>query len=335
MQTRKIDLVTLFVISYFILVSHPLFSSEVDQFTDREKYQDSALDFTPVLNEHTNELIQQGIQKYNEKYSHKNLTLEEIHQKTAFEIYMVTAGSPLDRIFLFIPDKVGLPYALVYKSGSGPTQKWIKRKENIRYWTFVSNNIYSDTYPDAFNKAVLIKVGGEFIGSDKVDHFFDQGYSYFVRSDFGRKDELARKYGRDSEYGYYGLKASGVFSFGDLRANWGGYQFYKNLFSGSNSLLVISEKAFVSMRHSFDWSEYIDWQFDELKNPSKYTPFLEKRIYKHIKKNIDSYRKTYKFLEAKDMFSQAEKRDSYYLTEDLQNTKSSISYFKDLFISEE
>ncbi len=34
------------------------------------------------------------------------------------------------------------------------------------------------------------------------------------------------------------------------------------------------------------------------------------------------------------MFSQAEKRDSYYLTEDLQNTKSSISYFKDLFISE-
>ena len=334
MQLKKFSLVTLLLIFQFILITHPLFSSEIDQFTNREKYQDSALDFTEILNQYTNSLILQGVNNFNEKNQQKELTFSEIHQKVAFEIYMTTAGNGSDEYFFPVPSKVNLPYALLFKSGQGTIQKWIKREENNRYWIYIGNNIYSDTYPDAFNINVTIKVGGEFIGSDKVDHFFDQGYSYFVKSNFGLNDELAKEYGRDSEYGWYGLASSGVLSFADLRANWGGYQFYKNLFSGENPLLTVSEDGVVRIRHSFDWSEHIDWQFDELKNPSIYSDIMKGRINKYLKENIDRYRNTFQFLEARDIFSLAEKRDTFYLTEDLQTKKANITEFKELLTAQ-
>jgi len=330
MQIKKISIITLFLIINVIFVSHPVFSSEIDQFTGREKYQDSALDFTEILNQYTNSLIHQGINNFNEKNQQKKLTLSEIHQKMAFEIYMATAGNRIDKYDFLNPSKINLPYSLLFKTAQGALQKWVKREENNRYWIYTDNNIYSNTYPDAFNINVTIKVGGEFIGSDKVDHFFDQGYAYFVQSNFGLDDKLAKKYGSDSEYGWYGLEAGGVFSFADLRANWGGYQFYKNLFSGENSLLLVSKDGVVSMKHSYDWSEYVDWQFDELKNPSFFSDFLKGRIKKHIRDNIDSYRETYQFLEARDMFSLAEKRDTFYLTEDLQTKKANIADIKEL-----
>ncbi len=84
MQLKKINLVTLILLIQFILISYPLFSSEIDQFTDREKYQDSALDFTKILNQYTNSLIQQGVNNFNEKNQKNKLTLSELHQKVAF-----------------------------------------------------------------------------------------------------------------------------------------------------------------------------------------------------------------------------------------------------------
>jgi len=206
-----------------MVISYPLFSSEIDQFTDREKYQDSALDFTKILNQYTNSLIQQGVNNFNEKNQQNKLTLSELHQKVAFEIYMATAGTGIDKYDFLNPSKINLPYSLLFKTAQGSLQKWVKREENNRYWIYTDNNIYSNTYPDAFNINVTIKVGGEFIGSDKVDHFFDQGYAYFVKSDFGLSDWQAKRYGRDSEYSWFGMAAGGVFSFADLRANWGGY----------------------------------------------------------------------------------------------------------------
>ncbi len=330
MQMKKIGLVTLIFILHFLLFTHPIFCSEIDQFTNREKYQDSTLDFTKILNQYTNSLILQSVHNFNENNQQEELTLSEIHQKVAFDIYMTTAGNRIDKYIFLNPSEINLPYSLLFKSGQGAIQKWVKREENKPYWVYIDNNIYSNTYPDAFNKNVIIKIGDEFIGSDKVDHFFDQGYAYFIKSNFGLDDELAKDYGRDSEYSWYGLAAGGVFSFADLRANWGGYQFYKNLFIEENSLLIVSENGVVSMGHSFDWSEYVDWQFDELENPSFFSDIMKERIYKHIKENIDCYRKTYKFLEARDMFSLAERRDTFYLSEDLQTKKSNVAYFKEL-----
>ncbi|MEA1911011.1 MAG: hypothetical protein U9N32_04935, partial [Spirochaetota bacterium] len=276
---RKSSLVILILSLQLALIPYHLPGSEVDQFTDREKYQDSALDFTERINQYTNSLIEKGVDNFNREYQQKKLTMDEIHRYAAFEIYKTTAWINTDKHnYPDIPSRVNLLYALLYKSGQGPIQKWIKKEENNAYRLWVKDNIYSNTYPDFANKNVIIKVGGEFIGSDKVDHFFDQGYSYWIKSDFGLSDLKAKEYGVDSENSWYGLAAGGVFSFADLRVNWGGYQFYKNLFLGENSLLLVSKDGIVSMRHSFDWSEHIDWQFDELRNPSNYSSLMKRRI---------------------------------------------------------
>ena len=330
MQEKKFNLVSLILLIQFILISYPLFSSEIDQFTNREKYQDSASDFSEILNQYTNKLIELGVHNFNEKYMYSELSVSEIHKYVAFEIYKMTAGFGLKEYLFPIPPRLNLPYALLVKSGQGPIQRWIKGEQNNSYWIYNKDNIYSETYPVAVNENVIVKVGNEFIGSDKVDHFFDQGYSYWVQSDYGLSDWKAKEYGVDSEKKWFGLSAGGVFSFADLRANWGGYQFYKNLFSGDNSLLLVSKDGRVNIRHSFDWTKHIDWQFDELKNPSLYIDILEKRILKHISNNIDSYRETYKFLEERGLFSFVEKRDSFYLTDEFETVKADFTELKAL-----
>ena len=306
------------IILILILISFNLPASEIDQFTDREKYQDIAPDFTAILNLYTNNLIKDGVINFNEKYLGMELTESEIHKHLAFEIYKTTAGMNYDQYGFNIPSRVNLLYAIVNKSGQGPIQTWIENEDNSPYWFCLKHNIYSGIYPDILNRNYIIKVGGEFLGPDKIDHFFDQGYSYWIKSDFGQNDLKAKEFGIDSENGWYGLLAGGVFSFADLRANWGGYQFYKNLFSGENSLLLVSHNGIVSIRRNFDWTEYIDWQFDELKNPSLYTDIMKKRIYNYIKNNFESYRATIEFLENRGMFHWIEKRDLFYLTENMK-----------------
>lgn len=303
------------ILFFLFLFSFHLFSLEIDQFTDREKYQEQIVDFTDVLNVYTNDLIKEAVEQFNEKFDGVRLTQREIHRLVAFEIYKKISGSNNTEYGFIIPTRISLLYATVSKSGLGPLQTWIESDENSDYWFSVEDNIYSDIYPDLFNKSFIIKVGGELIGPDKIDHFFDQGYSYWVKSDFGKNDMNAKSFGVDSEYGWYGLLSGGVFSFADLRANWGGYQFYKYLFLGEKSHLLVSNEGYVSIRRNFDWAEHVDWQFDELKNPSIYSEGNRKKIYKHFMANLESYQKTYDFLKAQNIFELVDERDPFYIND--------------------
>ncbi len=301
----------------FLILSFHISSLEIDQFTDREKYQENATDFTEELNLYTNGLIKKGVGNFNKRFHGIKLSQKEIHRYVAFEIYKTTAGDGNEEYGFIIPSRIDLFYA-IHKRGRGPIQEWIEGEANRINGISLSNNIYSDIYPDAYQNNLIIKVGGEFVGPDKIDHFFDQGYSYWVQSDFGKSDNKAKSFGIDSENGWYGFKSGGVFSFGDLRANWAGYQFYKYLFSGEKSHLLVSDDGFVSIRRSFDWNEHVDWQFDELKNPSLYTKAVKKKIYNYFQENIDSYCETYEYLVSKDIFSWINKRDTFYLTDGFQ-----------------
>ncbi len=325
MQVMKIFILLVFL-------SLKLSALEIDQFTDRDKYQDDITDFTATLNQYTNQMIEKGVSVYNQKYNGIRLSQKEVHRYVAFEIYKTTAGGDLARYGSHIPSKINLFYS-VGKSGLGPIQEWIESENNDQFWIFMENNIYSHIYPDSFNKNYIIKVGDEFMGPDKIDHFFDQGYSYWVKSSFGKNDEKARKFGADSEKGWYGLLSGGVFSFADLRANWGGYQFYKSLFVGKKSHLLVSDYGEVSIRRNFDWNEHVDWQFDELKNPSSYKDHIKKKIYRNIQKNIDSYCQTYEFLKDRDLFSWGLKRDSFYLSKELKSVPSNLFDIEELCLA--
>ncbi|MBN2657632.1 MAG: hypothetical protein JXR86_11280 [Spirochaetales bacterium] len=311
------------------LAGQTLYGAEIDQLTDREKYQDLAGDFTPILNAYTNSLLLEAVENFNTQYNVPDMTLHEIHRKMAFEIHKSTAGENPESYSGKIPDRINLVYALG-KSGHGPVQTWIVSEENRDWWTKLGENIYSGFLPEPVNRNYIVKVAGEFIGPDKIDHFFDQGYSYWLKSGFGEDDKAAIEFGVESENGWYGLKAGGVFSFADLKANWEGYRFYIDLFDEEKGYLKISEEGLISMREPFDWSDYIDWQFDELKNPSVMTEITYQLICRHIKRHYEQYKETYDYLEKKGILDFAVNRDSIYLTDDLAFSRDRVFDLKEI-----
>ena len=74
-------------------------------------------------------------------------------------------------------------------------------------------------------------------GTDKLDHFFQQGYKYYTIQKYAvsrgvtqeQGETKAIKWGQKTERTYFGLLVSGVYSNADLYANFAGMRFYQGL----------------------------------------------------------------------------------------------------------
>jgi hypothetical protein len=121
-----------------------------------------------------------------------------------------------------------------------------------------------------FGPASTIQLAGVLLGTDKIDHFWVQGYDYFRVSKDGVEPERAVRWGTRSELGIWGEATTGVFSYADLAANYDGYQFYATLLSPTSSVQRDDEGC-VRMVRPFDWSDWVDWHYDEALNPSVFT----------------------------------------------------------------
>jgi hypothetical protein len=118
--------------------------------------------------------------------------------------------------------------------------------------------------------ASTIQLAGVLLGTDKLDHFWDQGYDYFRVSKHGLDPERAVRWGTRTELGPWGEATTGVFSYADLAANYDGHQFYATLLSPTSGI-VRDDEGCVRMVRPFDWAEWIDWHYDEALNPSVFT----------------------------------------------------------------
>jgi hypothetical protein len=82
-----------------------------------------------------------------------------------------------------------------------------------------------------------VRLHGYYMGTDKIDHFFRQGYEYFELvsrkqaegADPALAIAAAVRRGVLQEHTYFGTIASGVYSNADLAANFAGMKFYLNL----------------------------------------------------------------------------------------------------------
>ena len=257
-------------------------ATEVDQFTQRDLYADSLPDSLERLNLKTNSLLNQALEAWNQRFGPDAsgkpvLSKLQTWHYLALYIHNYLARenqSGLPREEEPIPETIDLFRALS-KAGRGPLQTWCEdKKVQGSYLVNFDSHIYRDAYPVDFNGVFILKVAGILSGTDKLDHFFDQGYEYWYLSKDGTNTARALAYGVNSERGLFGITLSGVFSFGDLRGNWQGYQFYKNL----ASYFVVRPDGRMAQIRSFDWADWIDWQFDEILNPSYYTPELFQRL---------------------------------------------------------
>jgi hypothetical protein len=118
-----------------------------------------------------------------------------------------------------------------------------------------------------------IRLGDVLVGTDKIDHFLVQGFLYFRRSRQGDLPERAVRWGTFTERSYWGMATTKIFSYADLAANYDGYTFYAGLL-GPGSVLQRDERGCVEQARPWDWTEWVDWRYDEVLNPSAYRPVI-------------------------------------------------------------
>lgn len=127
-----------------------------------------------------------------------------------------------------------------------PTSKvenWVNRSADFssaRLDLKRSQSIYAhaEPAPILMDLAPTVNFYGVLFGTDKLGHFVQQGHEYFTRFDSCLLQGLgedaclqkAVAYGVHLERSYFGTMLDGVYSNGDLSANFLGLMFYRHLF---------------------------------------------------------------------------------------------------------
>lgn len=129
----------------------------------------------------------------------------------------------------------------------------------------------------------LITLAGVVVGTDKPDHFWYNGYMYYLVAQH-RNEPAAIDYGTKTELTYYGMTSSSTFSFADLHANWQGYRFFRGLLTEGSVVGRDAEGCLVRTA-PFAWEDWVDWRWDEALNPNVYTPkvgaYVDERLSAH------------------------------------------------------
>ncbi len=130
-----------------------------------------------------------------------------------------------------------------------------------------------------FGVKATFSVAGVHLGADKLSHFFQTGWKYdrrfreYMKEGVPEREALERlvRYGVKTESGTLGLGTTGVFSFGDLEANYQGFLFYRSLCQDENPRLLKTSEGW-RLTRPFDWREYVSPWLDETYNNSAFTP---------------------------------------------------------------
>lgn len=244
------------------LISSLGFSAEVDQFTHRHL---SLQDSSKVINQQINNYIRKSIATINDRS-------EGCHPEKLYkEMQKYLQNHINGEIVAFIEHESAI-------------DKFITTPDDSIYreWTmwdgFILARPGASTSPLAMSP--LIRVKDQVIGVDKLEHLFDRGYAYF-------KDHYLEKKSMEEtlidgiwwEKALYGGKkwGTGVFSYGDLAANFNGLRFWNDVLGNHRDVLGRQIKPYISCENNqwkqlnlVDISNYIDASYDEAINCSKF-----------------------------------------------------------------
>lgn len=137
-----------------------------------------------------------------------------------------------------------------------------------------------------------IEIDGIRIGTDKLSHFFAEGWRYHRRYLRALKsglppvqaEERAMRIGFYLEKTLLGLRTSGIFSFGDLEANYKGMLFYRSFCDVPEPALVQDGNGW-SLARPIDLRDYVTPEWDE----SYKNPVFSKRRWKKVRPVLRGY----------------------------------------------
>ncbi len=228
-----------FLLILTLLYSHSGFAYEVDQFTRRDRRpQDSTeildaeinLRVTQALNEANSGLMGSSIGKHrcdgtpDEQKESRLKLFSQLRDK-------LTNQNPIGLLETFAESNKNIQ----------------KRKINIEDSIYRTAQEHSQILKK-FGIASVIQVNQVQIGSDKLGHFFNEGYSLYLQN-YKRQDSSARTKSilfssQSSESSFFGLETTKVKSYADLAANYDGSQFWNKLCGWPEKNISVSEKKY-------------------------------------------------------------------------------------------
>ncbi|MEK7689889.1 MAG: hypothetical protein AAB425_02600 [Bdellovibrionota bacterium] len=234
--------------------SQLVLGAESDQFSERTSQLRNLPDHTAQVDAWINlrlERLRQGLRPWQDHRERLQMARELFllpivpDLLSYIEQWLLDAQSPVET---FRPGKMGI------FSGVSPTD---------------ARMVY------VFGLDPTLKLAGQLVGTDKIGHFFSQGFQYYIHflnqqpslSENDRIESL-RELGYEQESGYLGLGTDGVFSRADLASNWAGFEFWDALFDGDQAYFRFSRqnRTWVQTR-TFAFRDFVTPAWDEYLNP--------------------------------------------------------------------
>lgn len=254
----------LILISFLSLLQVSAMAAEVDQFTRSGEFLGDSSD---LVNINANKAIVASIKHVNAKGAgcSEEKLYDELkkyfanHTKGKLVIDIIENPAYLKR-HIEVKDSVYQDWTIWDGVGLG--------------FTMMANN--------GVTMADIIRIGDNEVGVDKFEHMFGQGYNYFKKNYLKEKGEIAAvKKGIFGEKFFLGGQkiGNGVFSYGDLSANFNGMRFWNHMLQRRDDVLGADHNIgpYVSCvndkwvkEKEVDFKNYIDDSMNESLNCSKY-----------------------------------------------------------------
>lgn len=173
-------------------------------------------------------------------------------------------------------------------------RNWLKTSPEVeRYpsnefsdWEYQQMSIFrKPAFPFWLPMAQTIRVGEVYLGIDKIGHMFGFGRRYYQR--YGRAraagdthDEAVERvivWGIRHELSVVGKLVDGIFSKGDVEANFQGFRLAL-AFSKGDAPLFYRENDLWCYRGGLDLRDYVTPEMDESYNPSSYSRWRGRRV---------------------------------------------------------
>lgn len=201
----------------------------------------------------------------------RNVLAKQIHRSTSRPAYVLSRG------LLRAPGYSR--YTAAIERSEAPRFDFREREDVFGRMTVWQSWILATAGPCS-----TYAIGGQRIGTDKIDHFLGLGWTYFKEVRNGATEDEAVAHGTFTERAFYGLFTSKTFSFADLKANWDGYRFYDGLLRAGSAFQRADDGCVVQER-PFAWSDWVDPSWDEVLEPGNHTRLVERRLLRSLEED--------------------------------------------------
>lgn len=298
----KFQIIRLFLCVALLMQSTAVFAFETDQFNLPPK---PLADIGDEVEEYVERNLREAVDKTNEKIRAIQGCAENETANTVNKKCRLSAKERKKLSYLRSEDEVAKAVFKELGEGIFPFTKanwWLERHEfkaqPARFKTNFPKSIYLTAPFNYLTISPTVNLYGTNFGTDKMAHFFEQGYQYYEIYKKGLKKGLnedaaiqkAVKFGHKTEKTYFGTLVSGVYSNADLYSNYAGLKFYKGLIKEikiggkTRPAILILKNGFWTLNENADLCEhllkpFISKHLNEAYNPSKYFNVLGFRSY--------------------------------------------------------